>query len=167
MDAQMIAAIRSLLGFRTPAPPDDVVVVDQDPYYASLARSRERQRLIEKDRERIAAICLTWATHTVAERIKKPMPSKLPRSGVVSQWLDGLNVTEIFVLSQVSHYEIRQHIYGDERIHGVRKVQPLPPAVLKFPPPKPPQDDGARASGGGRWTSFSASPCRTATGSAR
>jgi hypothetical protein len=146
--APMITSLRSLLGFRPP-PPDDKVVIDQSFYYDSLERSQERQRLLEKDRERVACIVLTWATHTVVDRIKKPMPSKLPRAGVVRQWLDGLNVQEIFVLSNVGHYEIWQHIYGADRIPGVRKVQPLPPAVLNFPPPKKVDDQGRPGAGGG------------------
>src|ERR1700738_5118571 len=103
--APMITSIRRLLGFR-PQPPDDRVFIDQRSYYDGLERRREQVRLLGKGRERGWTIVLARPCHTVTDRIKHPMPSRLPR-GVIREWLDGLNVTEIFVLSTAGIYAIR------------------------------------------------------------
>jgi hypothetical protein len=46
----------------------------------------------------------------VPYRSKRPMPAKLPRTGVVRDWLKGLQVQEIFALAQADGWSIKHHI---------------------------------------------------------
>lgn len=145
----IIDIIRRLL--RVPVPPD-AVVIDQVSYFDSLARRQQRWREdeeeAERQRQRIAYMIWEWARDVVRKRTKLLLPPKLPR-GEVRIWLDGLYVQEIFALSQADGFAIMHHIYSDIRIDGVRRVQKLPPAELRFPAPKSEQDDGSRGAGGG------------------
>ena len=148
----IIAILRRLLRVPVPAPPD-AVVIDQGAYFDSLKLRQQRWREDEKEAElqrmRVALMVWEWARDVVRYRCKRPLPPKLPRAGVVRDWLDGLWVQEIFALSQSNGGEILDHIYGDERIINVRRVQPLPPAELRFPASKAEQDDGSRGGGAG------------------
>ena len=64
------------------------------------------------------------------------MPPKLPRAGVLRQWLNGLCVQELFALANSNGWAIKHHIYVGALIEGVRRVQPLAEAELRFPEPK-------------------------------
>jgi hypothetical protein len=53
-------------------------------------------------------------------------------------------------LARASTFDVRYHIFGDDRIAGVRKVQPLVESVLVWPRPKLVADpESDRGSGGG------------------
>ena len=53
-------------------------------------------------------------------------------------------------LASASAFDVRYHIFGEELIAGVRKVQPLPESVLIWPRPKLVADpDSERGAGGG------------------
>jgi hypothetical protein len=90
-----------------------------------------------------------WARDTIRNRCKRPLPSKLPRADVIRDWLDGLTVQEIFALSKSDGWSIQHHIYADALIAGVRKVQKLPPADIRFAARKIADEDVGRAGGGG------------------
>jgi hypothetical protein len=149
----IIEAIKRL--FRTapqPAAPD-TIVVDQAAYYDSLDRRQQRWREDEEEAERqrlrIAFVVWEWARDVVRYRCKRPLPPVLPRTGVVREWLDGLYVQEIFALSNADGYAIMHHVYGDDAITNVRRVQKLPASELRFPEPKAEQDTGRPGAGGG------------------
>jgi hypothetical protein len=134
--------------------PTDVAVIDQKSYFESLEgrhrRVRESTAVLERERQRVALAVWAWARDTVTNRNKGPLP-RLPRSIPLASWLDGLHIQEIFNLSRSDALSIWHHIYGDDRVVGVRAVQPLQKSVLYFPAPKPPKPDPERdrASGGG------------------
>jgi hypothetical protein len=148
----IIDILRRLLRILVPAPPD-ALVIDQGVYFDVLQRRQQRWREDEEEeerqRQRIAYMVWDWARDVVRYRCKRPLPAKLPRAGVIREWLDGLHVQEIFALAQADGFLIMHHIYSDIRIDGVRRVQPLPAAELRFPAPKIEQDDGRRGAGGG------------------
>ena len=144
---------RRLWSFGSPVP-TDMAVIDQGSYFDSLEdrqrRLRETTAVLEHERQRVVLAVWAWARDTVTNRNKGPLP-KLPRSIPLASWLDGLSIQEIFHLSQSDAFSIWHHIYGDDRVAGVRAVQQLQKAVLYFPAPKPPKPDPERdrASGGG------------------
>jgi hypothetical protein len=151
---RLIETIRQLLHIRVPvSDPNDALVIDQGIYFDVLQRRQQRWREDEEEegrqRQRIAYMVWDWARDVVRYRCKRPLPAKLPRAGVVREWLDGLHVQEIFALAQADGFSIMHHIYSDIRIDGVRRVQPLPVAELRFPVPKIAQDDVGRAGAGG------------------
>lgn len=149
----MIEAILRL--FRTPAPAaeSETIVIDQGAYFDALRRRQrdweESERIADREQERIAYVVWDWTRDVIRYRNKIPLPVKLPRTGVVRVWLDGLHVQEIFALSKSDGWSIRQHLYGNARIAGVRRVQKLPPAALRFPAPRIADDIVGRAAGGG------------------
>jgi hypothetical protein len=149
---QIIAWFRSLLGIK-PAEPRDAVVIDQAAYYDSLERRqkewRESERIIAKERELVARSVWSWACGNVSDRCKRPLPPGLPRNSDLREWMNGLNVKEIFAISQSDSFAVWNHIYSDNLIEGVREVQPLPEAILRFPPRAPVVDERFSASGGG------------------
>jgi hypothetical protein len=138
-----------------PAPPaaSEVVVIDQGAYYDVLARRQQRWREDEEDtereQERIAYLVWEWARDVVRDRGKRPLPAKLPRTGVVRDWLNGLYVQELFALANSDGWSIRHHIYAGALIEGVRRVQPLAEAELRFPEPKISTEDVFRGSSSG------------------
>lgn len=148
----IIESIKRL--FSTPQPaPVEKVTVDQGAYYDALERKsrrwREDEEEAERQRQRIASMVWEWARDTVRYRCKRPLPAKLPRAGVVREWLDGLHVQEIFALANADGWSIQHHIYAAALIEGVRRVQKLPPAELRFPALAIPNDDAGRGGGGG------------------
>jgi hypothetical protein len=148
----VIESIKRL--FVRPQPePVEKTVIDQGAYYDSLARRqrrwREDEEEAERQRQRIASMVWEWARDTVSKRSKLPLPAKLPRVGVVREWLDGLAVQEIFALAKSDGWSIQHHIYAGALIAGVRRVQKLPPAEIRFPAPKISDEDVGRSVGGG------------------
>ena len=145
----MISFLKGLLA--RVRPDDDRVVIDQASHYdameARCRRIRETERAIEKERERIALTVGSWARDTVYNRQRAAVPRSVRRD--VAAWLPGLNAQEIINLSIASAFDVRHHIFGDERIAGVRKVQPLPDAVLIWPRPRLVADPDERGAGGG------------------
>jgi hypothetical protein len=149
----MIDIIKRLF-LGSPAPSRDAVVIDQASYFDSLKvrqqRWREDDEAEARGRLRAALMIAEWARDTNRKRMKIPLPTKLPRDAVLRAWLEGLWLQEIFLLSKSPDgYAIRDHIYGDERIGGVRVVQVLPESVLRFPMSKIADDDTGRAGSGG------------------
>jgi hypothetical protein len=148
----LIATLRRLLRIPVPAP-HDAVVIDQAAYFDSLKlrqqRWREDEEEAERQRLRVALMVWEWARDVIRKRTKLPLPPKMPRNDVVRDWMNGLVVQEIFAMAQSNGFAIMHHIYGVDRIDGVRRVQPLPEATLKFPAPKIAPEDGGAAGGGG------------------
>lgn len=131
---------------------DDRVVIDQKSYYDSMEancrRIRDTERAIEKERESIAATVGSWARDTVYNRQRAVIPRSVRRE--VAAWLPGLSAEEIMRLAGAPAFDVKHHIFGDDRFPGVRPVQPLPECVLIWPRPKlveDPRDD--RGAGGG------------------
>jgi hypothetical protein len=148
----MIDIIKRLF-LGSPVPSRDAVVIDQSAYFDSLKvrqqRWREDEEAEAKGRLRTALMIAEWARDTIRKRMKISLPTKLPRDAVLRAWLEGLWLQEIFLLSKSPDgYAIRDHVYGDERIAGVRVVQMLPKSVLRFPMSKI-DDDSRPGSGGG------------------
>jgi hypothetical protein len=53
-------------------------------------------------------------------------------------------------LARASAFDVKLHLFGDHRISGVRKVQPMVESVLVWPRPKLVADpDNERGAGGG------------------
>jgi hypothetical protein len=133
--------LRRLWSFGSPVP-TDMAVIDQGSYFDSLEdrqrRLRETIAVLERERQRVVLAVWAWARDTVTNRNKGPLP-RLPRSIPLASWLDGLSIQEIFNLSRSDALSIWHHIYGDDRVAGVRAVQQLQKAVLYFPAPKPPK----------------------------
>ena len=147
----MISFLKVLLA-RFRAPEDDRVVIEQASHYdameARCRRIRETERAIARERERIALTVGSWARDTVYNRQRAAVPRSVLRD--VAVWLRGLNAQEIINLSIASAFDIRHHIFGDERIPGVRTVQPLPESLLIWPKPRLVADpDNERSAGGG------------------
>lgn len=133
----MLAFFRRL--FRdTPAP--QVQVVDQRVIWETwLAEKRKHQAIqkkeLEADRSRISIVVWSWARDCVTEWRQLEPPKKVPRD--VRVWLAGLTVLEIVAMERAGDAAVREHMYGcGELISGVRKVQPLSPITLRFPPRK-------------------------------
>ena len=146
----MIAFLKRMLARRRAA--DDRVVIDQASYYDGLEARRRRtielDRAIEKERDRIALTVGSWARDTVYNRQRAAVPRSVRRD--VAAWLPGLGAQEVMNLASASAFDVRHHIFGEELIAGVRKVQPLPESVLIWPRPKLVADpDNERGAGGG------------------
>ncbi len=144
----ILELLRRLRSFGSPMP-TDVAIIDQGSYFESLKdrqrRVRDSTAMLERERQRVALAVWAWARDTVTNRNKGPLP-RLPRSIPLASWLDGLSIQEIFHLSQSDAFSIWHHIYGDDRVAGVRAVQQLQKASLYFPAPKPPKPSTARKS---------------------
>jgi len=146
----LIAFLKRMLARRTTA--DDRVVIDQKSHYdameANCRRIRALELAIEKERKRIALTVGSWARDTVYNRERAAIPRSVRRD--VAAWLPGLNADEIMNLARASAFDVRHHIFGDERIAGVRRVQPLPEALLIWPKPRLVADpQSERGAGGG------------------
>jgi hypothetical protein len=131
---------------------DDRVVIDQQSYYDALEFNQNRidalDRAVAREQERIALVVGAWARDTVRHRARVIIPRIVGRA--IAAWLPGLTATEIMYVSNAGAFGIRHHLFGTDRIAGVRHVQPLPEAVLVWPRPKlvaDPQSD--RGAGGG------------------
>lgn len=120
--------------------PAPQVQVDQWARWESwLAEQRKHEALqkkeLEADRTRISIVVWSWSRDCVTEWRQLEPPKKVPRD--VRVWLAGLTVLEIVAMERADDAAVRQHMYGrGERIPGVRKVQPLSPIALRFPPRK-------------------------------
>lgn len=148
--------LESILRIFRPAPAaPDAVVIDQGAYYDALKRKQQRwqedEEEEERHRERVAFLVWEWARDVVRSRSKQPMPPKMPRDVLLRAWLNGLCVQELFVLANSDGWAIKHHIYVGALIEGVRRVQPLPEAELRFPAPVIATEEmfRDRASGGG------------------
>jgi hypothetical protein len=146
----LIAFLKHL--FARPTTADDRVVIDQKSYYDGLEENCRRIRAlelaVEKDRGGMAIAVGSWARDTVSKRARAVIPRTVRRD--VAAWLPGLAAEEIMNLARAAAFDVRHHIFGDDRIAGVRKVQPLPEAMLIWPKPRlivDPKDE--RGSGGG------------------
>jgi hypothetical protein len=135
------------IGFGTPTP---IHSADLSPRLCSHAAVK--QNLVQLDIEFhqiIAKASGNRALQLMCLSIHPRALAKLPRTGVVREWLDGLHVQEIFALSKSDGWSIQHHIYADALIAGVRRVQKLPPAELRFPARRISDEDVGRAGGGG------------------
>jgi hypothetical protein len=146
----LIAFLKRMWACRSAA--DDRVVIDQASHYdameANCRRLRALDRAVEKEQEGIAVAVGSWARDTVSKRTRAVIPRIIVRE--VAAWLPGLSAQEIMNLAIASALNVKHHIFGSERIPGVRKVQPLPEVVLIWPKPRllaSTQSD--RGSGGG------------------
>jgi hypothetical protein len=150
----MFYTIKRLIMRPHPQPaPVEKTIIDQRSYYDALERKsrrwREDEEEAERQRQRIAGMVWEWARDTIRYRSKRPLPAKLPRAGDVREWLDGLHVQEIFALSKADGFSIQHHIDAGALIAGVRRLQKLPPAEIRFPARKIADEDVGRAGGGG------------------
>ena len=150
----MFYTIKRLIMRPHPQPaPVEKTIIDQRSYYDALDRKsrrwREDEEEAERQRQRIASMVWEWARDVVRKRSKLPLPAKIPRADVIRDWLDGLAVQEIFALSKADGWQVKHHIYGNALIDGVRRVQKLPLAEIRFPAPKISDEDVGRAGGGG------------------
>jgi hypothetical protein len=148
-EAELIAFLQRLLSrFRTV---DDRVVIDQASHYdameARCRRIRDTQRAIEKERERIALAVGCWARDTVYNRQRAAIPRSVRRD--VAVWLPGLGAQEVMKLASASAFDVRHHIFGEDLIAGLRRVQPLPECHLVFPKPRLVDPQSERGAGGG------------------
>jgi hypothetical protein len=131
---------------------NDRVVIEQESHYDAMEeevrRVRESCRAVERAHGRIAQAVGSWSRDTVSNRCRVPITRAVGRD--CAAWLPGLGVQEIINLSRASAFDVQHHIFGEDRIPGVRPVQPLPESVLIWPRPRlvanPKEERGA---GGG------------------
>lgn len=109
-------------------PQSDRVIIDQASYYdaieANCRRLRALDRAVEKEQKGIAIAVGSWARDTVSKRARAVIPRIIVRE--VAAWLPSLSAEEIMRLAGGSAFDVRHHLFGEERIQGVRSVQPLP-----------------------------------------
>jgi len=146
----LIAFLKRMLARRSTA--DDRVVIDQASHYdameANCRRLRALDLAVEKEQQRIAVTVGSWARDTVSKRDRAVVPRIILRE--IAAWLRGLSAPEIICLASASAFDVKHHLFGDQRIAGVRKVQPLAESVLVWPRPKLVADlDNERGAGGG------------------
>jgi hypothetical protein len=146
----LIAFLKRMWARRSTA--DDRVVIDQKSHYdameANCRRLRALDLAVEKEQQLIAVTVGSWARDTVSNRARAVIPRSVGRD--VAAWLPGLSAEEVMALSRASAFDVRHHIFGDERIARVRRVQPLPETILIWPRPKLVADpDNERGAGGG------------------
>jgi hypothetical protein len=146
----LIAFLKRMWARRSTA--DYRVVIDQKSHYdrmeANCRRLRALDLAVEKEQQRIAVTVGSWARDTVSNRARAVIPRIVLRDAAT--WLPGLCAEQIMTLARASAFDVRHHIFGDDRISGVRPVQPLPEAVLIWPRPKLVADpDNERGAGGG------------------
>jgi hypothetical protein len=147
----LIAFFKGMFARRSAAD-DDRVVIDQKSYYdemeANCRRIRALDLAIEKEQERIAVTVGSGTRDTVSKRSRAVIPRIVLRD--VAAWLPGLFAEEIMALARAPAFDVKHHIFGSERIPRVRKVQPLPEAMLIWPKPRLVGDPNAeRGAGGG------------------
>lgn len=130
----------------------DRVVIDQQSYFDAVEGNARRIRAldlaVEREQECIALVVGSWARDTVRNRGRVVIARIVGRD--IAAWLPGLSATEIMCVSTASAFGVRHHLFGADRISGVRPVQPLPESVLVWPRPQlvvDPQSD--RGAGGG------------------
>lgn len=132
---------------------DRTVTIDQqshvDVMEANVKRLRALNMAVEKERERIAIAVGSWSRDTVSCRDRVAIPRVVGRDIMV--WLPGLNAQEVISLANASAFDVKHHLFGpaDERIIGIRPVQPLAECSLVWPKPKLVQDPFADRSAGG------------------
>jgi hypothetical protein len=146
----LIAFLKRMWARRSAA--DDRVVIDQKSHYdrmeANCRRLRALDLAVEKEQQRIAVTVGSWASDTVCKRGRAVIPRSVRRE--VAAWLPGLSAEEVMALARVSAFDVKHHLFGEDRIPGVRKVQPLVESVLVWPRPKLlAVPDNERGAGGG------------------
>jgi hypothetical protein len=115
---------------------------------ANCDRLRALDRAVERWQDRTSQIVGAWARDTVSKRDRAVIARSAGRE--IATWLPGLSAQEIMHLASASAFDVKHHLFNDERLSGVRPVQPLPECVLIWPRPKlveDPRDD--RGAGGG------------------
>ena len=146
----MISFLKSLLSrFRAS---DDRVVIDQKFYYDKIEANQNRidalDRAVAREQERIALVVGAWARDTVRNRARVVIPRIVGRA--IAAWLPGLTAAEIMYVSNAGAFDTKHHLFGTDRISGVRPVQALPEAVLVWPRPRLVADpERERGAGGG------------------
>jgi hypothetical protein len=132
-------------------PASDRVVIDQDAALRASERRNEAAKIyiraVDLERRRAAMLVGAWARETLTLRRRAPMSPKM--RAPVLEWLPGLVVSEIVILSKAHRDDVLAHLFGGERIEGVRAVRPLIPTALMFPPPVAPAVDVRERWGGG------------------
>lgn len=130
MISRLLRCFRPLAG-------DDRVVIDQTAYFDRLHDERRRQQRIAAEADKhewgVAKLARNWASATIKQRRRPALPGKLPRT--VCEWLPGLQVQELMKLSTAGIVDVQHHVFGGEKIAGVRPVQPLAGCALVFPKP--------------------------------
>lgn len=128
--------------FGAKAPVQEATVIDQQAYYDLLERRQKRWlddvREREADRDRIAVIVWAWARDCVNFDDQRTLPTeRVP--GEIKSWLFGLVAREVMALAGSNDCRVRGHLFDNDPIAGVRKVQRLPrEAGLQFPKPQMP-----------------------------
>ena len=116
---------------------------------AAMKRSLASIEVIENDRMLVARSIAAWARDTIDKRCRQPLPFMMPRSIPIMVWLPGLSNAELSNLKSADTFEIVDHVFRGRLIPGVRAVQPLEEAILKFPPRIAPPEERERYAGGG------------------
>jgi hypothetical protein len=145
---------RFLMWFGLPrwsAPSAEDACIDQQSYYDSVEATQRRlarlEAAVEREKYRVAGVVGSWAKDTVRKRGRAAINCRI--SPEITAWLPGLCAEEIIKLAKASTFDIQIHIFGFERINGVRRVQPLEECTLVFPRPVLNPDYDGRSAGGG------------------
>lgn len=134
--------------FGSKAPVQETTVIDQQAYFDLLERRQKRWaddlRQREADRARIAAIVWTWALDCVNFDEQRPLATEAIPSEIKS-WVFGLVAREVMALAGSNDCRIYSHVFENDPIAGVPKVQRLPrQAGLHFPKRQSPGAMGRR-----------------------
>lgn len=134
--------------FGSKAAVQEATIIDQQAYFDLLERRQKRRaddlREREADRDRIAVVVWTWARDCMHFDEQRPLATAAVPSEVKS-WVFGLVAREVMVLAGSNDCRIRSHMFDNDPIAGVRKVQRLPrQAGLHFPKRQSPGAMGRR-----------------------
>jgi hypothetical protein len=140
----ILTRLLDVLGF-APLPEPPVIAPQSDWYDASrrrIADMHASDAAVAKEHYRVAQLVGAWATQTVLHRHRATFPRVVGRDGsAIALWLPGLNTAEIMKIAAAPTTDIDAHLFTENLILGVRKVQPLPEAILFWPRPKLNADD--------------------------
>jgi hypothetical protein len=136
--------------FKDAPAPEPMTDIDRQARWEAWLAEKKREAVqraeLEADRTRISIVVWSWSRDCVTYGEKRELPTKVPKG--VRAWLDGLSVREIMALVEARDDLIKLHMYGDTLIPCVRKLQPLPPTMLRFPSRR--QETEGQLAGGRR-----------------
>jgi hypothetical protein len=82
---------------------------------------------------RDSTIAWSWVNGSLLDRNTRSFPSTLSKK--MREWLVGLGYGQLVMLKNAGAKGIFEHVDNRNMIGGVPPMQPLPPAVVRYPPP--------------------------------
>lgn len=126
----------------------DIVVDDLDPTapdtlektVESVGTTGKSEHLVRTEERRDAALVFAYAGRCQIDGVRPPLALCLPR--IVREWLPGLTLHDMKLLTNAGQDGIRTHLREGPYIQGLYRVRRMPPIALETIPGQTINQDG-------------------------